>query len=31
MERQGQEIHYSLVDADVKRIIIALFAKEESG
>ncbi len=30
MERQGQEIHYSLVDEDVKRIIVALFAKEES-
>ena len=31
MERQGQKIHYSLVDEDVKRIIVALFAKEESG
>ncbi|WP_202982369.1 helix-turn-helix transcriptional regulator [Sharpea azabuensis] len=30
MERQGQKIHYSLVDEDVKRIIVALFAKEES-
>ena len=30
VERQGQEIHYSLVDEDVKKIIVALFAKEES-
>ncbi|WP_173553569.1 ArsR/SmtB family transcription factor [Sharpea azabuensis] len=30
MKRQGQEIHYSLVDEDVKKIIVALFAKEES-
>lgn len=30
MERKGQEIQYSLVDEDVKRIIVALFAKEES-
>lgn len=30
MERKGQEIQYSLVDEDVKRTIVALFAKEES-
>ena len=30
MERQGQEIQYSLVDEAMKRIIVALFGKEES-